>query len=268
MMHLLPLLLAQLSSGGSTTLNTEPLLCMDEGAYCSATRRKTFELNCSGAGVTCTQTAGRMTLTVSGGGGGAPTGATYLTQTPDGTLGAEQAMSLLGTGLVKNTTGTGAQSIAVSGTDYAPATSGSSVLLGNGAGGFSSYAGATCGANQFATQTSSAGALTCSAVNDATGAVKGGVVLTGDLGGTASSPSVVDDSHNHTSSTISALDVADITTGTLSQARGGTGAGALTCTAGDFITSNGTAYSCSTPPGGGGGLSHAQVQRLVAIGGP
>lgn len=35
--------------------------------------------------------------------------------------------------------------------------------------------------------------------------------------------------------------------GTLPQALGGTGAGALTCLAGNFITSNGTAYSCSTP---------------------
>lgn len=35
--------------------------------------------------------------------------------------------------------------------------------------------------------------------------------------------------------------------GTLEQARGGTGAGALTCSGGDFLTSNGSAYSCSTP---------------------
>lgn len=51
---------------------------------------------------------------------------------------------------------------------------------------------------------------------------------------------------------IPALDSSKITTGTFSQARGGTGAGALTCAAGDFITSNGTLYSCATPAGGGG----------------
>lgn len=43
----------------------------------------------------------------------------------------------LATGIIKSTTSTGALSIAVSGTDYAPATSGSSILYGNGSGGFS-----------------------------------------------------------------------------------------------------------------------------------
>ena len=43
----------------------------------------------------------------------------------------------LATGILKNTTGTGVPSIAVSGSDYAPATSGNSILYGNSAGGFS-----------------------------------------------------------------------------------------------------------------------------------
>jgi hypothetical protein len=72
-----------------------------------------------------------------GGGGGAPTTATYITQTPDATLSAEQAMSLLGTGLVKNTTGTGVQSI---------------------------YAGAVC-ASSFVRQLSASGAPLCDSVN-------------------------------------------------------------------------------------------------------
>lgn len=42
-----------------------------------------------------------------GGGGWAPTTATYITQTPDGTLSAEQALSALATGIMKSTTGTG-----------------------------------------------------------------------------------------------------------------------------------------------------------------
>lgn len=46
-------------------------------------------------------------------------------------------LSTLATGILKNTTSTGVPSIAVSGTDYAPATSGSSILYGNGTGGFS-----------------------------------------------------------------------------------------------------------------------------------
>jgi hypothetical protein len=53
-----------------------------------------------------------------GGGGGAPTDATYITQTPHGTLSNEQALSLLSTGLLKSTTGTGVISIAAAGTDY------------------------------------------------------------------------------------------------------------------------------------------------------
>jgi hypothetical protein len=51
-------------------------------------------------------------------GGVAPSDATFITQTPSGGLSAEQAMSLLGTGLVKNTTATGVQSIGVRGTDF------------------------------------------------------------------------------------------------------------------------------------------------------
>jgi hypothetical protein len=42
-----------------------------------------------------------------GGGGGAPTNATYITQTPDAGLSAEQALSLLATGLMQVTTATG-----------------------------------------------------------------------------------------------------------------------------------------------------------------
>lgn len=62
------------------------------------------------------------------GGGHAPVGATYITQTPNGSLTNEQAMSTLATGLVKNTTTTGVQSIAVAGTDYlAPSAIGTTV---------------------------------------------------------------------------------------------------------------------------------------------
>lgn len=50
---------------------------------------------------------------------GAPVGATYIVQTPDGTLTNEQALSALATGLLKSTTTTGVLSIGVAGTDYA-----------------------------------------------------------------------------------------------------------------------------------------------------
>lgn len=49
---------------------------------------------------------------------GAPPDATYILQTADSTLAAEQALSSLSTGLVKVTNGTGVLSAAVAGTDY------------------------------------------------------------------------------------------------------------------------------------------------------
>lgn len=56
-----------------------------------------------------------------GGGAGAPTDAKYITQTPHADLSAEQSLSALATGLVKNTTGTGVLSIGVADADYAAA---------------------------------------------------------------------------------------------------------------------------------------------------
>lgn len=54
--------------------------------------------------------------------GGAPTDATYITQTCHATLSAEQCLSVLATGILKSTTTTGVVSIATAGTDYvAPA---------------------------------------------------------------------------------------------------------------------------------------------------
>lgn len=53
--------------------------------------------------------------------GGAPTDATYITQTANGTLTAEQALSALATGILKSTTGTGVISIGVPDTDFAAA---------------------------------------------------------------------------------------------------------------------------------------------------
>lgn len=57
-------------------------------------------------------------------------GATYITQTSSGTLTGEQVLSVLSTGLLKVTTGTGVLSTAVAGTDYEPAISSSSDIAG------------------------------------------------------------------------------------------------------------------------------------------
>jgi hypothetical protein len=64
-------------------------------------------------------------------GGGAPTNATYITQTADGTLSNEQALGALATGILKNTTTTGVLSIAAAGTDYAAAPSGTGLVRNN-----------------------------------------------------------------------------------------------------------------------------------------
>jgi len=53
-----------------------------------------------------------------GSGSPAPASATYIVQTANGTLSAEQALGALATGMLKSTTTTGVLSIGVAGTDY------------------------------------------------------------------------------------------------------------------------------------------------------
>ena len=132
-MILLALLLAQVQP---LNANAQPIIVRDEGVkqqpYSAVT------INCVGAGIACTQAGKTMTVTVAGGGaGGAPTTATYITQTPDATLTNEQALSALATGLVVNATGTGVLTV---------------------------YTGASC-TNQFIRALSASGAATCASVN-------------------------------------------------------------------------------------------------------
>lgn len=67
--------------------------------------------------VICTN-AGYTTLATGASGSFAPSNATYITQTANGTLTNEQALSALATGILKNTITTGVLSIASAGTDY------------------------------------------------------------------------------------------------------------------------------------------------------
>lgn len=96
---------------------------------------------------------GDVSVTISG--VGAPTDATYITQTANATLTAEQALSTLGTGLVSNTTLTGVLSI---------------------------YAGASC-TNQVLRVLSPEGAGTCVTL---TSAYVDSSILTSTTGATAS----------------------------------------------------------------------------------
>lgn len=91
----------------------------------------TVVANSCGAGnhVSAVSVAGVVSCTADS--GGAPTTATYITQTADGTLSAEQALGSLATGILKNTTTTGVLSIAAAGTDYAAAPSGTGLVRNN-----------------------------------------------------------------------------------------------------------------------------------------
>lgn len=108
------------------------VICRDEGT----TLGRASTLDFTGSAVTASLTAGVCTVSVTGGSGGAPTDATYLTQTPHGDLSAEQALSLLTTGLMLTTTTTGVVSI---------------------------YGGTAC-TNQFPRSLDASGAATCASV--------------------------------------------------------------------------------------------------------
>lgn len=85
--------------------------------------------------------AGETALEYAAAPGGAPVGATYITQTPDATLSSEQALSTLATGIMKNTTATGVITIAAEGTDYY-GPGGTDVAVADGGTGASNAAGA------------------------------------------------------------------------------------------------------------------------------
>lgn len=106
---------------------------------------------------------------VSGGGGGAPTDATYITQTANASLSAEQALSSLATGVVKVTNGTGALSTATEGTDYYKP-GGTDVAVADGGTGASTAAGArtNLGLGTIATQDASNVSITGGAVTGIT----------------------------------------------------------------------------------------------------
>lgn len=227
---------------------------------------------CDG-GVVCWQDGGVATIigTSVGGGGGAPVDGGYVLW--GGTVGSTNERILTaGTSTSINTATAGQVKVDV----VSPVATASALASDPTA----------CGGGQYVSDISASGALTCSTppgtyvLPDATAAVTGGVRLTGDLGGTATSPSVVDDSHAHTGTTISSLDTGDLTSGTLGVGRGGTGVSTVASnqvyvgTAADTLTaktlpscSNATTskllydnstqtFSCGTDQtGGGGGVS-------------
>lgn len=129
-------------------------------------------------------------VAVAGGGGGAPTTATYITQTPNAGLSAEQALSVLGSGLVLNANGTGVLSI---------------------------FGGTSC-TNQFPRSLDASGAATCATVGDADISALATSKLTGSV-----TDAQVPDTISLTSLTQVATRQISDTTGTLAVSRGGTG---------------------------------------------
>jgi len=101
----------------------------NEGKLIYDRTNQCFAISENGATYSC--------LAKTGPGSSAPTDATYITQTPNATLTNEQALSLLGTGALINTTGTGVLSI---------------------------YGGATC-TNQFIRALNASVAATCASVS-------------------------------------------------------------------------------------------------------
>ena len=193
----------------------------------------TFTGALSGNATTATSATTATTLavgrTISGTGD-----ATFTTTAFDGSAAVSGAVTVskingttlsgLATGILKNTTGTGVPSIAVSGTDYAPASSGSAVLKGNGAGGFS-----TALNSDLPTMTATVGGAVPTPPNNTTTFLRGDGTFAAPTGGAGD---VVGDDVSTTVQNI----VAYSTTG-------GKNITELTGTQGDVLYHNGTNWA-------------------------
>ena len=199
----------------------------------------------------------------------APDDAKYIVQQASSGLSAEQALGSLATGILKNTTSTGVLSIAT-GSDLPSHT----------------HAATDITSGTMATARLGSGTASAATVlfGDQTwGAISASDIATGTLpiarGGTGQTTAAaalaalggVDNTHTHTTATISNLDGGDITTGTIGTARLGSGTASATTTLhGDQTWSlvdivNETSGTLSIARGGTGATSAAAA--LAALGG-
>ena len=97
-------LLASLLAVSAWAQSTPPtIMLQDEGVRQGPVQ----VLNCTGSSLTCSKSGMVGTIDATGGGTGAPTASTYITQTADAGLSAEQALGVLATGCLGSTTTTG-----------------------------------------------------------------------------------------------------------------------------------------------------------------
>lgn len=171
---------------------------------------------------------------VPSGGSGANALGTYLVQTATNAPANAQVMGSLATGLVKNTTTTGVQSIAVPGTDYAPATSGTSILKGNGSGGFAAATGGT----DYQTAQSVTGIVKSSGTTRSAAVAGTDYVAPGGALGTPSSGTLTN---------ATGLPLGTGVTGTLPIANGGTNNASLSVTQGSIYYGDGTKIVALAP---------------------
>lgn len=197
------------------------------GSYTGITGVGTLTAGQTGTGFNINFGASTTSGTVPASNGGAGSTNGILKANGAGTVsaavsGTDYAPATSGSAILKGN-GSGGFSSAVSGTDYAPATSGSSILLGNGSGGFSAYAGNSPSAcsNQFLrNQTqSAAGALTntCASVVSAdisgqVGLSKGGT--NADLSATGGTSQVLKQVSAGAAVTVGQLAASDLSNGT------------------------------------------------------
>lgn len=224
MSALVAILLAQ-----SMNLNVEPMVCLQNGSYVRADRRRAFELNC-GTNMTCTQSGGRITIASSGGagGGGAPLDGGYLTLTAGSTGSTNEVVLSGGT----NISISGGGVVAVNGTVASATTASTATALAANP--------TDCSANQYAQSIAANGNLTCSAI-----AVADLPTVTVAKGGTGQTTITTNQVYVGT-----ALDT--LTAKTLPSCSNGTTDKLL------FDNSTQT-FSCGTDQGGGGGQSFAEV---------